>query len=1648
VASVGAAEPASAPGDLFYRGLVEGYTGSRDWVSRAWLEQQILDRLGDPDCRYVVLVGEPGAGKTGLTAALADAHPRWPRYFIRSDSTTPLSGGDAASMLLRVGHQLAQVHPELFESEQLEIAIEQRVQRAEPGSEVVGARIEDLSVSPFQRTAIRVTQEAGHLGTRMTGVDIANATVEPRVLDPSVLQYLALLDPAAVLAARDPGARIVILVDALDELSRFRGGMSILDWLERVPELPANVRFVVTSRPMGQLNRLCDGRAHSVRSIRIVGSSEEVAADSRYFAARLFRDPALEATSAVADPEAAADELVGIAAGNFAYLNAYARALRGAVADGRTSTVDALLGFDALPKDLHSLYAYFMRLVRKEVEEVGSLEIKPGDASGGGFTPAWEGVGQRFLGTLAVARAPLSLEQLIAFGSVRVWPRDARNVLERFAPFLNRSDGGWRLFHASLVDFLTAGAESGYEDVAVDAPEWHQRVVGHYRATADSWGEVDWHGVDDYGILHLPEHLLELDEGGGEQLRELVNPGLRAASRDRFLTDLPFRRVVDAALAEPDGSTDLGAALGSTVFLTLVRSGLRAGGARLAPAVLGLMAGLGRVEEALARCDLMRPSEHRFRSLEAVVASVGPGDCQMLGAHGGIELLVAAALEIPMTEGSVIDTLGYQRHRCLAEAATKLAPLDLDRALELASIAEEEGESEKRDEVLLAAARELPPDRAAELIERVAAPRRALAAAEAAGRAEEGPEREALIDLATEHLDEASREERIEALALLARLLGDPPSGRAAHPLEALRAAMDSPGEKGPYYEERRARIEAAKRIWPVDEGLADALLQSLAGDDEDSRLDSWSQLQAARVWASAGQEQRARTVLDGVLAHLRGLGWFGPAADIARAAVIVDGFDSKWAQELADEAVALIEGELDSADRFERGRLDSTLGQIVEAFKGWDDERALQIARAMRGSWVPGAGWKIADGRLSALAVLGLSRLEENPTWAAARLEECLRHEDDGLRVGRLDGHLLRGGLFRPSGETAGTSSLRAANFFAYTQNAIGYWLDGRKWRFFASPVEVLRRMGQAPASVGAFSSWADVVAAAVPIVAREDPQQACELTRRIVDPCERLIACGGLAGELPEGDRRLGGALAALDRTAATLPEYVPELELEPFPQGPVLAYLNPANRARVEAALQLEGSAPEKAIALVKESDSWYLEITFRSESRWQMLWSLPRDLPDDFAAAVAKEVEALSEHPDQLQADLLRVAVARALAAHDPAQAQEAIDAIEQSWIVARAQLYACAAPAADGQSRAEACLDVLRSLPEEVSPLHRGVLAAIAISLVEEHDPKAASPIFEWGAETAREADALSAVHAMFLLAHGGHDIGALLRSGLSRVDEVDNPYLRSDVLADALRPALRTGDEGLILEVAQRLLESGWQIFAEGLRRGIGEFLRIAGVEGLAALDAALRQAQALLDPAGAQEHFDGVAPPGSSPAPADLFDEPRLADPARYASLYLDEDDLPASLSLEQDSRAQGPAANDFWFTLHAGVHSGFQVWVGDMADTVWRVVDIRHVFPDEEAAATYLEARRNALREDSPILEEAETVGASGTVSGGAMAYSVGEAEAELTAYYYVFRVGSVVAKFFAAQGPKAAEPLVPEAVKPLAERVAERIEAAGVG
>ena len=521
---------------LFYQDLIASYLDQPWTVARDWLATAIGDRLTKSTCRFVLVVGEPGAGKSGLMAALARANPDWPRYFIRSDSTTPLSSGDAVSFLLRVGVQLARRRPSLFDPKKLEIVVNQRIENAGPGATVVGVKIDDLKVSPFYRAAIHVQQNVQELSGSLIGIEIAKATLEPRLLELDLLSHLALLDPAALLAQQQPDEMIVILIDALDELLASSGRSSVLDWLETVPTFPPNIRVVLTSRQHERLRTLKSIRGPELEIIEIDAESNEVTADVRAFAAKLFDNSKAVALRERAYHEQAVASLCRAANGNFAYVNAYARSLQAALEQDGAAVLDELLNFNALPDGLNSLYAAFVRRVRRQIEQIGQLEVASPTGPADKFLAPWEGVGQRFLAVLAVARAPMSLERLIALGTVRAWKSAAGNVLGYFKPFLDAVDGDWRLFHASFGEFLTSADQKHFSDIAVDPREWHTRIAQAYRRAYSH----SWNNCDRYGATFLLDHAVE--SGRSEETDQLMedigflvvaDPGsvMRASSR-------------------------------------------------------------------------------------------------------------------------------------------------------------------------------------------------------------------------------------------------------------------------------------------------------------------------------------------------------------------------------------------------------------------------------------------------------------------------------------------------------------------------------------------------------------------------------------------------------------------------------------------------------------------------------------------------------------------------------------------------------------------------------------------------------------------------------------------------------------------------------------------------------------------------------------------------------------------------------------------------------------------------------------------------------------------------------------------------------------------------------------------------------------
>ncbi len=160
----------------------------------------------------------------------------------------------------------------------------------------------------------------------------------------------------------------------------------------------------------------------------------------------------------------------------------------------------------------------------------------------------------------------------------------------------------------------------------------------------------------------------------------------------------------------------------------------------------------------------------------------------------------------------------------------------------------------------------------------------------------------------------------------------------------------------------------------------------------------------------------------------------------------------------------------------------------------------------------------------------------------------------------------------------------------------------------------------------------------------------------------------------------------------------------------------------------------------------------------------------------------------------------------------------------------------------------------------------------------------------------------------------------------------------------------------------------------------------------------------------------------------------------AAYLALFLTEAELPKGMRRVQDSRKKGADPQDSAYRKHGGQSAGMSIWMGRSDDPVWRMVDIRWVFPSESAARAYHAEALSANSERQPRIPKAEHVGTECGVFGGTVTHEA--AKVTMTHYFYIFRVGRVVSKLYVAQGPSASKgALTVTAVAALAGKIATR-------
>ena len=688
----------STKDDLFNLDLIRSYVNKElnpRFVERHWLKQQVEDKLADPDCRFLLLTAEPGAGKSAFMAWLAHLHPDWCRYFIRRDQRTPLGDAGSYSFLLQVGFQLAATYPHLFKQEQIKIVVEQRIGTA-TNSEIVGAEIAKMFASPFYEKVIQIQQQVTYSkDTNITGVRVGEFYATERDLPLENLQFMALFDPAKAMmkqvqeAMDHPQRQIVVLVDALDELRYQDSELSLLKWLTNCPELPANLRFVLTCRPDDDLLRAFRGTQQGrIQEISIAEEDPDVIQDLTLYTRFLIETPQVNQTLSemCQDLDEFTHQAITKANGNFGYLGAIGRAVDEAIRQNQQELLREILKLSELPDTLQDLYAFFLSKIK---DAVAKEKVPVEDAEGEiGFVPVWSAVYKPILGILSVALEPLTPTQIQKLGLIQAEFDYVTGAIEKLQQFLDQLGNCYRLYHRTLPEFFTSSKTKEQPDYSycyVDAVKQNQHIVNFYQAGAKSWAEVDLKKIaeDDYGRRHLAQHLVKGDRV--EELHTLLaleKDGKNAwfKVKDDEADTAGFLADVELAWSQADEAYDRerGKSIGLQCQYALVEASINS----LARIPIALMMALVQHQywksaKALAYTRQIPDPKERFESLTALAEQVPDS-----------EPLKNQVLQFALQAAQAIEN-EYPRAEALTALADKL-PEALPKALEAAQSIEDE----------------------------------------------------------------------------------------------------------------------------------------------------------------------------------------------------------------------------------------------------------------------------------------------------------------------------------------------------------------------------------------------------------------------------------------------------------------------------------------------------------------------------------------------------------------------------------------------------------------------------------------------------------------------------------------------------------------------------------------------------------------------------------------------------------------------------------------------------------------------------------------------------------------------------------------------------------------------------------------------
>ena len=206
---------------------------TKDFTGREWIFGEIDSWLLRDDERFLILTGEPGSGKSAIAARLVQFSQGLP-----APEGLRLTRDFLSAVHFCSTHDTFWKDPFIFAGS---IAT-QLANRHENFRNIV------MNLRDDRQAQINVIQNVHKVEGQVIGVVINVNGPSPESAFNRVVR-----EPIEMLYRKGFDKRMVILVDALDEALTRTGPNTIIDLLSQQEHLPAQVRFILTSRPEGRV---------------------------------------------------------------------------------------------------------------------------------------------------------------------------------------------------------------------------------------------------------------------------------------------------------------------------------------------------------------------------------------------------------------------------------------------------------------------------------------------------------------------------------------------------------------------------------------------------------------------------------------------------------------------------------------------------------------------------------------------------------------------------------------------------------------------------------------------------------------------------------------------------------------------------------------------------------------------------------------------------------------------------------------------------------------------------------------------------------------------------------------------------------------------------------------------------------------------------------------------------------------------------------------------------------------------------------------------------------------------------------------------------------------------------------------------------